>query len=84
MEPFLEIAGTGNVQVNINNKAFNNSEMTGTYYLDSKLKVIVDGNGENMAGKMLHDFPTLQPGENTISTTGAITSFVIKYHKAYL
>ena len=83
MYPKLEITGTGDLSITINNKTFNILDADGTYYLDSKLKVITHNN-LNAASSMQNDFPTLIPGENNISYLGNISSFKIKYRKAFL
>lgn len=81
--PELEITGSGDLSITINNKTFNILDADGTYYLDSKLKVITHNN-LNAAFSMQNDFPTLIPGENNISYLGNISSFKIKYRKAFL
>lgn len=84
MYPTIEITGTDDITVTINNKTFNLYDMAGKYILDSTLKVITNSLGNNVSDKMLYDFPTLQPGNNVISTTGTISEFIIKYNKSYL
>ena len=81
--PILEITGSGDITITINNKSFNLLDIDGTYILDSKSKIITK-NGINAANKMLYDFPTLKGGENNISYIGNISSFKIIYKKAYL
>lgn len=81
--PLLEITGSGDITITINNKSFNLLDIDGTYILDSKSKIITK-NGINAANKMLYDFPTLKGGENNISYIGNISSFKIIYKKAYL
>lgn len=83
MLPTIEITGSGDVTVTINNQTFNLYDMDGKFILDCNLKVITKG-GVNVANKMLYDFPKLSPGANVISYTGTITEFVIKYKKCYL
>lgn len=84
MEPILEITGTGDVQVSINNKTFYLYGIEGKYILDSKWKVITDSNGFNASNKMLYEFPVLIPGVNEIEYLGNITEFKIRYRKAFL
>lgn len=86
IEPILEIVGSGNVSITINNKTFNliDLDSSKTYTLDSNLKIIVDNNGVNRSNQMLYAFPILYPGENEISYIGTISSFKIKYKKSYL
>ena len=86
MTPTLTIVGNGDVTITINNKTFNlyDLDSSKTYTLDCENKVIVDNNNNNVSNQMLHDFPTLKPGTNTVSYTGTISSFTIDYKKAYL
>lgn len=84
MEPILEITGTGDVQVSINNKTFYLYGIEGKYILDSKWKVITNSNGLNASSKMLYEFPVLNPGINEIEYLGNITEFKIKYHPSYV
>ena len=83
MCPIVELTGSGNVEITINNKTFNLKNLDGKYILDSKYKVITH-NGINASNQMQYDFPILKPGENTITYIGNITNFKIKYRKAYL
>ena len=83
MYPTLEITGSGDVSVTINNKTFYLKGINGKCILDCKNKVITS-NGINISNKMLNDFPTLQPGSNSISMIGTVTAFVIKFKRAYL
>lgn len=83
MYPILEITGTGDVSVTINNKTFYLKGITGKCILDCKNKIITS-EGVNISDKMLYDFPTLKPNSNVIEFSGAVSSFVVKYKKAYL
>lgn len=84
MEPILEITGTGDVQVSINNKTISLFGIEGKYILDSKWKVITDSFGLNASNKMLYEFPVLLPGVNEIEYLGNISEFKIRYKKAFL
>lgn len=86
MQPMIEIQGTDNVEITINNKTFHLSELENgkTYKLDCGAKEILDNNNLNSSNKMSGDFPTLKPGMNTIEYNGTITNFKITYKKAYL
>lgn len=84
MYPIIEITGSGDVGIVINNKAFYLYDMNGKYILDCKEQVITNELGINVADKMLYSFPTLTPGINTITYTGTITDFKISYKKSYL
>jgi len=83
MYPILEITGSGNLTITINNNTFYLKNIDGKCILDCKNKVITS-NGNNIANKMQYDFPILKPGTNSITYSGTITSFLIKYKKAYL
>lgn len=83
MSPILEITGTDNATITINNKSFILNNMDGKYILDCKAKEITK-NGINVSNQMQYDFPTLNPGLNEISYIGNITDFKIIYKKAYL
>ena len=84
MEPIIEITGTGDVQVSINNKTFYLYGIEGKYILDSKWKVITDSGGLNASSNMLYDFPVLNPGVNEIEYLGNITEFKIRYHLSFV
>jgi len=84
MEPILEITGTGDVQVSINNKTISLYGIEGKYILDSKWKVITDSIGLNASSKMLYDFPVLLPGINEIEYLGNISEFKIRYTRKFL
>lgn len=81
--PILKIAGSGDIEITINNKTFYLNDIDGEYILDCKNKVITKNN-INASSSMYGDFPTLINGENTISYTGTISSFEIEYRKTYL
>lgn len=83
MFPILEITGIGDLEITFNNETFNLQDINGKYVLDCKEQVITH-NGLNASSKMLHSFPHLIPGINTISYIGNITSFKIIYKKAYV
>lgn len=83
MEPIIEITGTGNIDVTINDNTFKLINIDGKCILDCENKVITSNN-QNISNKMQYDFPSLKPGENTISYIGTVTEFKIIYKKAYL
>lgn len=83
MYPILKITATGNITVTVNNMAFNLKDADGEYILDCKNKVITK-NGVNASYQMQNDFPYLVPLKNHILYTGNVSSFEIKYKKAYL
>lgn len=81
--PIIEITGTGDATITINNKSFILYDMDGKFILDCKAKVITK-DGINVSNKMQYDFPKLKSGENTIEYVGNISEFKIIYKKAYL
>lgn len=83
MYPTIEITGSGDLTVTINNETFNIKGADGTFILDCELKEITK-DGNNASHYMKYDFPTLNNGSNEISYTGTITNFKISYKKAYL
>lgn len=83
MYPVIEITGTGNIDVTINNKTFKLIDVNDKCILDCENQVITS-NGINISNKMLYQFPYLNPGENTIDYIGNVTEFIITYRKAYL
>lgn len=82
--PTLQITCSGDVSVTINNTTFYLDDSNGTYTLDCKNKVIIDGNGNNASGIMLGDFPTFEKGSNSIYKTGTITALTTEFRKTYL
>lgn len=83
INPILEITGSGDATITINNKSFVLYDMDGKFILDCKSKVITK-DGINVSNKMQYDFPKLYNGENTIDYVGNISEFKIIYKKAYL
>jgi phage-related protein len=83
INPIVEITGSGDATITINNKSFVLYDMDGKFILDCKSKVITK-DGINVSNKMQYDFPKLYNGENTIDYVGNISEFKIIYKKAYL
>lgn len=83
INPIIEITGSGNATITINNKSFVLYDMDGKFILDCKSKVITKDR-INVSNKMQYDFPKLYNGENTIDYVGNISEFKIIYKKAYL
>lgn len=87
VEPTLEIDIAGDIDITVNNKTFYLRDINGIAKLNSCLKTIVEA-GQNISNKMYGDFPVFIPGKNTISyilgEDAVLTSFTIKYKKAYL
>ena len=70
-EPIIQIKGTGDVTLTINNKNIILKDIT-DITIDSQMKNAYNGS-ESLNGKMTGDFPILKIGENNISWTGNIT-----------
>lgn len=83
--PVIELKGSGDVSITFNNETFYlyGLDSANTYILDCNAKEITSG-GLNQSNLMSGNFPYLKPSSNTISYTGTITQFKIKYKKAYL
>lgn len=81
--PIITIVATGDIEVTINNSTFAIEGADGTYILDCDKKIITK-NGLNASNVMSGDFPKFIVGENTIDTTGTITSISASYKNAYL
>lgn len=81
--PILEITASGDISITINNRTFYLNDTDGTYVLDCENKIITT-NGTSASNLMFGDFPVFEIGENTVTTTGTITSFSASYKKAYL
>ena len=86
MWPTLTIKGTGDCSFTFNGATFYLSALLSarTYTLDCKNKVITDDNGNNCSSQMLYDFPSLNPGNNTISYSGVVSSLKVTYREAFL
>ena len=82
MFPYIKVTGTGQVQVNINNKICTLIIDEQYIELDCELQNAFKGT-KNKNNKMNGEFPTLLPGDNTIQITGNAT-MQIKYRKAYI
>lgn len=82
MYPYIKVTGSGDVQLNINNKICTLKIDESYIELDSELQNAYKGT-TNKNNKMNGDFPILVPGKNTIQITGN-ASMQIKYRKAYI
>lgn len=83
MTPTITIEGSGDVEITINNATLTLEDIDGEYILDCERKIITH-NGLNAANIMSGDFPIFKVGENTIETTGTISTLSASYKKAYL
>lgn len=82
MYPYIKLTGSGNVQLNINNKICNVNIDDSYIELDCELQNAYKGiTSKN--NKMNGEFPILKPGTNTIQITGNAT-MQMKYRKAYI
>lgn len=87
IEPIIELDMTGDISITFGSKTFTLTDLDGETILNSELKTINDSSG-NISNKMLGDFPTLTTGSNSVSYIlgdgSTITSFIIKYKKAFI
>jgi len=80
--PYIKVMGSGEVQLTINNKTCIVNIDESYIELDSELQNAYKVN-KSKNNMMNGEFPTLEPGENTIQITGN-ASIQIKYRKAYI
>lgn len=79
----LEIEISTDSDIYFNNRKF--SLKAGHYFLNCKMKEIVDNDGDNMSSKMSGNFPYLDTsGSNLIKLTSNPTIFKMTYRKTYL
>ena len=79
----IEIEISADTDFYFNNRKF--SLKAGHYFLNSKMKEIVDSNGVNKSDKMSGDFPYLDTsGNNIIKCTTLPTTFKMTYNKPHL
>lgn len=75
-EPIIVVTGTGDITLTINEVDIQLTSVSSYITIDSVLKdAHKDTTLQN--SKMLGEFPVLQPGVNTISWTGTVTSLAI-------
>lgn len=77
----IEIQISGNTDFYFNNRKF--SLKAGHYFLNCKLKEIVDNDGDNASGDMSGDYPYID-GNTEIKCSTNPTKFKVKYKKTYL
>lgn len=75
-KPLLYIQGSGNVSITINGATIT-AQLTDYLYIDCESMNAYRQASENMNNKISGDFPTLAPGQSTISTSGTITAATI-------
>lgn len=79
----LEIEISADTDFYFNGRKF--SLKSGHYFLNCKMKEIVDNDGDNASSKMSGDFPYLDTsGSNIIRSSTLPTTFKMKYRKPYL
>lgn len=83
--PIIELEGTGQLIIRINETTFTLDNTDGVYTLDSGAMEIIHNN-QSASNIMSGDFPMLKPGENEIfiSGDGTIQSLSITYNESYL
>lgn len=81
-KPLLKVIGSGDITLNVNGIPFLLKGVAGHIYLDSELSFAYENNDgllTNANNKVRTlDYPTIKPGSNTISWTGAVTSVEIE------
>lgn len=79
-EPRIRIYGTGNITLFVNGVAYMLDGLTGSVVLDAEIMEVLEGDGAvyflPAADKPL--FPRLEPGQNTISWSGAVEKIEIE------
>lgn len=70
--PYIKITGAGAVTLYINNQAFSFSGIDGYIELDSEIMNAYKGASPQNNKMTSADFPSLAPGKNSISWTGAV------------
>lgn len=81
-QPIIEIVGTGDLSITLNNNTFHLYSIDGTVVIDSKLKMTIEDS--TTVVKTNGHYPILKVGENTINIIGTYTSFKIKYRRVNL
>ena len=81
--PLIYITGTGDIDVTINEKIFKIQNLNSTIFIDSELQVALEDE-QNALNKTNGEFPTLNPGINTVHILGNLTQIKIVYQDTYL
>lgn len=70
--PYIKITGAGAVTLHINNESFGFSDINGYIELDSEIMNAYKGDSPQNNKMTSSTFPSLAPGKNLISWTGAV------------
>lgn len=76
-EPLMTVYGTGDIEININGRAFVLQGITDYINIDTKIQNAYRGNDELMNKSMSGAFPFFDTGENRLSWTGSVSKIVI-------
>ena len=82
-EPIITVTGTGEITLIVDMTIVELSDMNGDITIDSVLQEAYSG-VESMNNRMSGDFPTLSPGNSTISWTGNVTYLTVTPNWRYL
>lgn len=86
--PKINLMATGNIEIHINDSIMHFTDLEVPIVIDGELMNVSDGKGTNMNSHMIGDFPTLKPGENTISIIceeqSVFTKMTIEYRSLWL
>lgn len=77
-EPKVEIWGTGNIQITINDDTFQVNNVDGYVSIDTKKMSCLNINGTDKEMDMIGEWPMLIKGKNIISKLGSISKLVIE------
>ena len=82
-EPIITVTGTGEITLIVDMTIVELSDVNGEIVIDSVLQEAYSGT-ESMNNCMSGDFPTLPPGNSTISWTGNVTYLKVEPNWRYL
>ena len=82
-EPVITVYGSGEITIMVGMTIVELDGITDSITLDTQLMEAYKG-VTSMNGCMSGDFPTLQPGQNSISWTGNVTKVVVQPNWRYL
>ena len=75
--PHIKITGSGNVTLHINNNSYQLSTISPNIEIDSEMMSVYRGTTLLNSKAGFDEFPVLDPGDNSISWTGAVTKVEI-------
>ena len=77
-EPIIEVYGSGNVTLTINNKPYILKNISGSVTVNSEMMEVYKGIENKNNTFEADEFPILNTGENTISWSGSVSKVVIQ------